>query len=210
LKYLFFCGLALASSLAIAAPPSLTLVLEAGVDDLSDALVYLEAEDASPELSPETVEMDQFNRAFSPRAVAVEKGGAVRFLNNDDVQHHVYSFSAPKRFELPLYQGEPPEDIRFDKAGEVVLGCNIHDWMVGWVHVLETPFFDFADSDGQVAIDAPPGQYRMTIWHPEMQGDEKRWVGRIELSEDPKQRVIELAIRQDEDDDLQRRRDRRF
>ena len=29
----------------------------------------------------------------------------------------------------------------FDKSGVVTLGCNIHDQMVGWVLVVDTPYY---------------------------------------------------------------------
>ena len=29
------------------------------------------------------------------------------FPNRDNIRHHVYSFSSPKKFELPLYIGTP-------------------------------------------------------------------------------------------------------
>ena len=42
-------------------------------------------------------------------------------------------------FELKLYAGVPAAPIVFDKPGIVTLGCNIHDQMVAWVVVVDTP-----------------------------------------------------------------------
>ena len=51
----------------------------------------------------------------------------------------MYSFSQPKRFELPLYVGTPAQLILFDTPGVVTIGCNIHDWMITHLVVVPTP-----------------------------------------------------------------------
>jgi hypothetical protein len=79
----------------------------------------------------------------------------------------VYSFSQPKRFEIKLYAGKPGQPITFDKPGEVVIGCNIHDWMEAYVLVVESPYFGKTGADGQVRIaNLPAGRYRLQLWHP--------------------------------------------
>jgi len=74
---------------------------------------------------PAPAVMDQRNRAFLPRVLVVAVGAKVEFPNNDTVSHQVYSFSDAKKFQLPLYKGELHPPVIFDKAGLVVLGCNI-------------------------------------------------------------------------------------
>ncbi|MDB6128574.1 MAG: hypothetical protein JWM35_2470, partial [Verrucomicrobia bacterium] len=99
----------------------------------------------------------------------------VSFPNRDTVQHHVYSLSKPKRFELPLYAGEAKEAIVFDQPGVVVLGCNIHDWMSAYVIVLTTPWFAQTKADGRATIaDVPAGRYRAEVWHPRLGKSETR------------------------------------
>jgi len=86
----------------------------------------------------------------------------------------VYSFSPAKRFELPLYAGEPAQPVVFDKPGVVVLGCNIHDWMVGYVYVSDSPYFAKTDRDGKALIvELPPREYVVRVWHPQMEGGEE-------------------------------------
>ena len=92
--------------------------------------------------------MDQRNTAFEPGVLVIEAGTAVSFPNSDTVRHQVYSFSPAKAFELPLYSGTPPEPVVFDKPGVVVVGCNIHDWMIGWIVVLDTPHHARSDAAG--------------------------------------------------------------
>jgi hypothetical protein len=79
----------------------------------------------------------------------------------------VYSFSKPKPFELPLYHGTTAAPVVFDNPGEVVLGCNIHDNMFGYIYVVDTPWFAKTDAAGKLTIAAvPAGKYRARLWYP--------------------------------------------
>jgi len=113
--------------------------------------------------------VDQVDKEFVPRVTAVQVGTAVAFPNHDNVRHQVYSFSPTRRFELPLYSGVPAQPVVFDKPGVVVLGCNIHDWMVGYVYVSESPYFAKTGADGKALIaELPPRTYIVRVWHPEL------------------------------------------
>jgi plastocyanin len=113
--------------------------------------------------------MDQQDKEFVPLVLAVQVGTEVAFPNKDNIRHHVYSFSPAKKFELPLYKGTQAAPLKFDKPGVVVLGCNIHDWMLGYVNVLETPYFATTGADGRARIaDVPAGAYEIRIWHPRL------------------------------------------
>jgi hypothetical protein len=102
---------------------------------------------------------------------ALQVGTPVLFPNSDNIRHHVYSFSPAKKFELPLYSGVPAEPVVFDKVGVVTLGCNIHDWMIAYVAVLPTPFFQVTGNDGRAVLkDLPPGHYTVETWHPALKG----------------------------------------
>jgi plastocyanin len=111
--------------------------------------------------------MDQRNREFVPRVLVVGVGTSVEFPNNDTVSHQVYSFSAAKRFQLPLYKGESHPPVTFDKPGLVVLGCNIHDAMVGYIYVSDAPYFETTAASGTATLkDLPAGDYRIIVWGP--------------------------------------------
>jgi hypothetical protein len=113
--------------------------------------------------------MDQVQKQFLPAVLAVRSGTRVSFPNRDDIRHQVYSFSPAKRFELRLYKDTPSEPVLFDKPGLVVLGCNIHDWMVGYIYVTDDPWFAVSDEAGKLHIDdLPVGRYHVTLWHPQI------------------------------------------
>ncbi len=111
--------------------------------------------------------MDQRDQEFAPRVLAVHTNTEVKFPNSDNIRHQVYSFSPAKRFELRLYSGTPSDPLLFDKPGVVVLGCNIHDWMLGYIYVTDDPWFAVSAEDGTVNFDQlPAGHYTATLWHP--------------------------------------------
>ena len=116
----------------------------------------------------------QIDMEFVPHVKALTVGTAVFFPNNDSVHHHVYSFSPVKAFELPLYVGTPTSPIVFDKPGIVTIGCNIHDWMIGYIYVTESPYVGTTDKKGRVKLNGvPPGNYGVRVWHPRMSGTEE-------------------------------------
>jgi plastocyanin len=119
----------------------------------------------APALKPAV--MDQRNLTFAPRVLVVGVGTTVEFPNSDSVSHQVYSFSPAKRFQLPLYKGQIHPPITFDRAGLVVLGCNIHDSMVGYIYVTDAAYFGTTESGGGLQFkDIPAGDYRVTLWSP--------------------------------------------
>lgn len=112
----------------------------------------------------QTIIMDQVNKRFIPELVIVAVGNNVLFPNSDNIRHHVYSFSPAKVFELRLYKGKPEGPIQFEQPGIVVLGCNIHDAMVGYIYVTDK-MAQQTDASGTVEIPVPKDPF-IEIWHP--------------------------------------------
>jgi plastocyanin len=143
---------------------------------LADAVVVAVPVDGGARLpvKPRDDTLDQIDKQFVPKVMAVVIGTSVFFPNNDNVRHQVYSFSPAKRFELPLYAGVPAQPILFDKPGVVVIGCNIHDWMVAYIYVSESPYFAKTGADGKATLaDLPPRTYVLRVWHPQIEGSEE-------------------------------------
>jgi len=112
------------------------------------------------------VQIAQHDLRFDPVLTVVTVGTPVLFPNRDTVRHHVYSFSSTKTFQLKLYAGVPHKPVVFDKPGIAVLGCNIHDQMVAWVVVVDTPLWARSDAGGLAQVDGvAPGSYQMRVWH---------------------------------------------
>jgi plastocyanin len=114
--------------------------------------------------------MDQRQMQFVPDILVIQTGTGVEFPNSDQIEHQVYSFSPVKAFKLSLYAGRKYPPVIFDRAGLVVVGCNIHDHMIGYIYVTDSPYFGRSDAAGQWSLhDLPAGNYRLTAWHPRMQ-----------------------------------------
>lgn len=133
---------------------------------LKDAVVYFEGGNIKPLGNKTSAEIIQKSKRFNPLITVVQTGSQVYFPNQDSVRHHVYSFSPIKKFELKLYSGIPANPVLFDKAGTAVLGCNIHDTMLAYVHVVDTPHFTKTDSKGmaRLATQSDTG-VQIKVWH---------------------------------------------
>ncbi|MEP6546836.1 MAG: hypothetical protein ABJD53_05170 [Gammaproteobacteria bacterium] len=127
--------------------------------------------------------IDQVDKQFVPYVKVVFVGSKIRFPNSDNIRHQVYSFSPAKKFELPLYGGTDAPPVVFDKPGVVVLGCNIHDWMLGYIYVSDTPFFAQTEVAGTASIeDLPPGEYSVRLWHPSLEQGEQATAQRVTVN----------------------------
>ena len=134
-----------------------------------DAVVIAVAQVPPSRPRPKVEQIEQIDLEFVPGVKAILVGTSVSFPNRDDVRHHVYSFSQPKRFELPLYVGTPAQPILFDTPGVVTIGCNIHDWMIGYIYISESPFFALSNSEGTALLAGlPAGRYTFRVWHARM------------------------------------------
>ncbi len=142
-------------------------VTDSAGQPLADAVVYLEA--TGKQALPQTLrkaDIEQKARKFAPLVTVVQVGTKVSFPNNDTVRHHVYSFSTPKVFELKLYSGVPGAPVVFDKPGTVVVGCNIHDQMMAYIHIVDTPYFARTDASGMARIEnVAAGKFALKSWH---------------------------------------------
>ena len=139
------------------------------VADAVVSLVPLDTATPPPPLTPAApVEIAQQNQEYTTYVTVVQAGSTVMFPNRDTVQHHVYSLSKAKKFELPLYNPGAAESFVFDVPGIVTLGCNIHDWMLAYLVVVPTPYFARSDARGAAALTAPAGRYRLELWHPRL------------------------------------------
>lgn len=171
-----------------------SIVMDANGKPIKDAVVYvLVYGDNIGSSSQKVAIMDQVNKEFVPYVLPVQVGTVVRFPNKDNIRHHVYSISPAKKFDLPLYKGTSAAPIVFDRLGVVILGCNIHDWMVSYIYVLDTPYFATTGQDGLAEIRGlPHGTYEVRVWHP-LQRDPTESMGqRVNLSD--KKTSVNFAI----------------
>jgi plastocyanin len=154
-------------------------------EPVPDAVVSLASEDGHatpvPPRSAQERLIDQRNETFLPFVTIVPRGGKVSFSNSDKTQHHVYSFSPAKRFQFLLNPGERSAPLVFEQQGVAAIGCNIHDQMITYVFVAESPYAALTDARGLAEItELPEGSYLVSIWHPRLKPG----------SQDPAQRIL--------------------
>lgn len=159
------CTIALLSLHATAASLRVQVVDQAGAP-AADTVVYATPVSGKmPARPPADAIIDQIHRMFVPMVSVVQTGASISFPNKDNIEHDVYSFSSAKKFELKLYHGIPAHPVVFDKPGLVVMGCNIHDLMIAYLLVVDTPYFAKTDATGQAVLEGlPADDYQVTAW----------------------------------------------
>jgi plastocyanin len=153
---------------------------------VADAVVTLYPASGTPPVSEARfgwpMKMVQQNLQFSPFVLIAPAGATVAFPNLDSVRHHVYSFSPIHPFELKLYGRDETRTVRFDHPGAIALGCNIHDGMIAFIKVVDTPYAAKTGPNGEAVLhDVPPGAATMHVWHPYMKAPGNEVVRTITL-----------------------------
>ena len=166
-----FGSLALSAALQADAGELLVAISSDEASILSEAVVFAVPRSpdavAAAKLPVKSAIVDQKGKEFVPLASAVRVGTPVDFPNSDNIRHQVYSFSPAKVFNLKLYSGRPSTPVTFDRPGVVALGCNIHDRMIAWLLVVDTPWIAYPDARGVSTFkDLPEGEYDLRVWHP--------------------------------------------
>ena len=66
-----------------------------------------------------------------------------------------------------MFKGNMRPQVEFGDAGVVAIGCNLHDHMVGYILVVDSPAFATTGRDGttQLLADNPDG-LSVSIWSP--------------------------------------------
>lgn len=162
---------------------------------LKEAVVFVENAKTASLLPTIGYEIEQKSKQFNPQVSVVQTGTSIDFPNHDKVRHHVYSFSPAKKFELKLYSGVPVKPVLFDKAGTVVLGCNIHDTMLAYIYIVDTPYFAKTDSNGVAKLaNLPEESYTLKVWHYSLQQENKVTEQSISIKSSNKPITVKLEI----------------
>lgn len=169
LRYLLL-GLAIAVATSPLSAASLSVrVVDISGHPVRDAVVtlYPAGNAARPPKPGGRFVVSQQKLQFHPFLTIIPVGTDVSFPNLDSTKHHVYSFSAAKKFELKLVARDQSRTVQFDKSGVVALGCNIHDQMSAFIVVTDSAWTARTNAQGVVVFgDAPNAPARLTVWHP--------------------------------------------
>jgi len=158
----WFCALAPSASWSAVE----CTVLDSSKKPVSNAVITLKTAGVKPPV-PAHFSVQQKGTQFEKEIVIVPVGSTVNFPNKDQVRHHIYSHSVAKKFEIPLAETYSAPPITFEKSGFVAIGCNIHDWMITHIAVVDTPYYAQTGLDGSAVLDRiPDGTYTVSVWHP--------------------------------------------
>jgi len=134
------------------------------VEDRSNAVVFV-AGFREPPPANHNAKLEQKNKAFGERVLAVTQGETVSFPNQDGIHHNVWSKSEVKSFDLGLFKFPETRMVTFDKPGVVTVFCNIHPQMIATILVLPNTRYAVSDSSGVYKIEGiPPGDYAVYAW----------------------------------------------
>src|SRR5689334_1291318 len=189
--------LVLAAGIALTAPvsaaPLTVRVVDASGKPVRDAVVSLyPASGARAPRGGGHYVVSQQNIQFHPFLTIVPVGADISFPNLDPTKHHVYSFSAAKRFELKLFAKDQSRTVHFDKPGVVALGCNIHDQMSAFIVVTDSAWTARTNAQGMVTFgDAPNAPARVTVWHPYLRAPG----GQLQATLSPAQHSANFQVR---------------
>ena len=163
--------------------------------DLEGAVLVARSRNPEQHSAPAVKEavMLQANRQFEPYILPVPANVPVQFPNEDDTAHHVYSFSPVGAFELPLYKGDAPQPVSFSRPGVIPLGCNIHDWMIGYIYVVDSPWYTQIENGAGRFADLPDGEYELSLWHPALE-DQPTPVWQVVVGPGSQTRTLEVNL----------------
>jgi plastocyanin len=160
-----------AAVITIAGPPALAqatgvvrgTITVTGRKTGADVVVSLAAPGLKVAPPKTPIAMDQKGLQFLPRVMVVVRGTAVRFLNNDQEDHNVYSPEGG--YNLGTWPPGQTRDQVFDRTGVYTQLCRVHPDMEAFIVVLDTPYFAVTDKAGRYEIkDVAPGSYTLTTW----------------------------------------------
>ncbi len=169
-----WAGLILAVISADAAEVDVT-VLDRYGRPVPNVAVFIRSDpDVAMPASANLAVMNLVDTQFVPHLLVVQSGTRVQFPNSDVVAHHLYSFSKPNNFVLPMFKGNIRPHVEFDEAGIVTIGCNLHDHMVGYILVVDSPALGKTGADGTARLmsDNPDG-LSVSIWSPRIKLDDE-------------------------------------
>jgi plastocyanin len=137
-------------------------------DHLRDFVIYVDQDvpgSATP-LEEKVVTTRQIDANFDPHILPVAVGTTVKWPNEDDIYHNVYSMSDAKEFDLGNYKKEKVPKVTFDHVGRIDVFCAIHSRMHCIILVVPNKFFTMSDPHGRFALRGlPAGTYKVKAWH---------------------------------------------
>ncbi len=180
-----FCILLLIMSISSQANSLAVKVLLPDKTAGSELVVYLTPITKKPETETKKAPLiiKQKDKKFIPYITVTQKNKRLNFENNDDITHHIYSVSGGNRFDFKIKSENKSPNVMLSRLGEVAMGCNIHDWMSGYILVVDTHLYTQTDSEGIAYFDnLVADNYKVTIWHPQLLAQKNQFQQEVQIA----------------------------
>jgi plastocyanin len=107
----------------------------------------------------------QTAKTFVPSLLVIPAGASVRFPNDDEFYHSVYSLSPSNPFDLGLYDTGPGKSVEFDATGVVEVHCHVHGSMHATIVVVDGPFATTTKPNQTYRLDGlTRGPHVLHVW----------------------------------------------
>lgn len=142
---------------------------------VEEGIVYLKKVKKGKPWSKESATVPVLNQEkcrFSP-TVQIIRAGKIAIVNSDPVLHNTHGYLCKKLgkqckrtvFNLALPNQGQRIEKSMKRAGTVKVDCDAHGWMLGWMQVVDNPYYALTDADGKFSISqVPPGKYTLVAF----------------------------------------------
>lgn len=150
-----------------ASRPVQPYVVRSADGGLANSFVRLDGTFPKTPVPSQPVTVTQQNCMFVPRVVGARVGQTLIVVNRDTTLHNTHSITAKgNSFNVT----QPSVGMTFSyvlKAAEIIrLKCEPHAWMLGYVGIVDHPYFAVTGEDGSFTIErVPAGRRVVRFWH---------------------------------------------
>jgi plastocyanin/truncated hemoglobin YjbI len=167
------------------------VITVAGAPLAGFGVVTLTPEKGGAPRPPQHGVIEQRDRRFAPHVLAVPVGSTVAFPNFDRGFHNLFSRSAAQPFDLGMYKPGTQRTLKFDTAGIVRLGCNLHPGEASYIAVVDAPYYVIVGDGGSFRFqNLKPGMYTVRAW---TEHSAEPVEMSLELREGDNRRTLDLA-----------------
>ncbi len=142
---------------------------------VEEGIVYLKKVKKGKPWTEESSKVPVLNQEkcrFSPTVQIIRKG-KIAIVNSDPVLHNTHGYLCKKLgkqckrtvFNLALPNQGQRIEKNMKRPGTVKVDCDAHGWMLGWMQVVDNPYYALTDADGKFSItQVPPGKYTLVAF----------------------------------------------
>ena len=151
-------------------------ILINGKPPSSNTLVFLETKTkmrVKKQKKGQSITINQSGLNFHPRHSIVQVGATITFANHDKEVHNIFSKSQGNQFNLGAMSAGSFKSIEVNKAGPIVLRCNMHKDMIGTLFVVPNGYYTKPNAKGEYKFQNVKSEgYIMQVWAPMLSPDE--------------------------------------